>query len=250
VRWNESATRARTLLTRYGIDAEPRTIAAELSLAQQTMVAIARALQDVQDTDGAVVFLDEPTGALPSHEADALHSWLRNLVAKGHAVVLVTHDIEEALTRCDRVTVLRDGRVLHSGAAADLNRARVIELIAGRSDLDTSRRTRANPEAPTARPALRIDELRGQGIDLGDIAVAPGEIVGITGLLGSGAETVLRSLFGLVPGVSCSLLLDDERYVPTGPRAAMKAGVAYLPGDRLRDGNFVGMSVLENLGKR
>ena len=245
IRWAACHQRAQALLRRYGIDAEPSAKVDQLTLAQQAMLAIARALQDVGDGESAVVVLDEPTGALPADEAQTLHESLRRLTAFGHAVVLVTHDIDEALSRCDRVTVLRDGVRIHAGSTAELDRDGLIHLIVGRSALDGDRARRGAVAGET--PVLQVSEIIGRQLDIRGLQILPGEIVGLTGLLGAGAEEVLQSIFGLTTDVRCSMWINGKPYTPRNPRTAMSQGVAYLPSDRLRDGAFRGLSVLENL---
>jgi ribose transport system ATP-binding protein len=219
----------------------------DLSLAQGATLAIARALQDVEEGDAAVVVLDEPTGALPATEAHALHATLRDLTALGHAVVLVTHDIEEALTRCDTVTVLRDGVCIHSGPATELDRESLIHLIVGRADLAEGRAPN-HPSMARAAPALEILRLEGDGLDVRDVAIAAGEIVGLAGMPNAGADVTLQAIFGLRPGVVCDIRVSGVPTVIGSPRQAMAKGIAYLPSDRLRDCAFRGLSVTENLG--
>lgn len=241
IRWQTVRKRCHALLRRHGVEVDPRRPLASLSLAEQTMVAIVRALQDVDDDASACVILDEPTAALPVRDAEQLLGMLRGLADSGHGVVLVTHHIDEVLSTADTVTVLRDGRHIHTGSAAELDRGQIIDMIVGRtgSHVEPALRgeTAAAPERLRASVPTSSISLVGHR----------GEILGLTGLLGSGFDDVLKTLFGLSSSAAGTVSVDGEDIDCGSPSAAMRGGIAYLPADRLRDGIFAELTVLENV---
>jgi ribose transport system ATP-binding protein len=245
VRWRRVDEHSRELLRRHGVDADPRTPLGELRPAEQSIIAIARALQGIDSDEVACIVLDEPTAALPRHDAERLLRLLRSLASRGHGIVLVTHHLDEVLTASDRVTVLRDGQHIHTGPTNQLDRATLIDLIVGPAtgDLVPHRRTGSRP----GEPLLRTTDLHIGRAESISLEVHGGEIVGLAGLPASGCEDILRALFGLARPANGEMWLDHDRHAPRDPAEAMRAGVALVPGDRLHDGVFAELSVLENV---
>ena len=156
VRRRDVVEAARTQLRRIGVDHDPRRALSTLTLAEQSLVAIARALRGVDDDSSACVLLDEPTAALPAHDRQRLLDTLRHLADSGHGVILVTHHIDELLAIADRVTVLRDGHLIHTGPVAELDRPQLIELITGSRAAVEQRRPQS---VSSTRTRLRLEEL-------------------------------------------------------------------------------------------
>lgn len=243
VEWRHVRARAAAVLERFQIEADPGQPLAELGPATQTMVAIARALQD-QDADGeGVLLLDEPTASLPAPEVSLLLAALRRYAAAGQAIVYVTHRLEEVFAVADRATLLRDGRVVDTVEPAALDHDALVELMMGRT-VEQIERLRGKREGRTI--------LAAKGVAAGplaplDLDVREGEIVGIGGLIGSGRSTLLKALFGVRPLESGEIWIDgEERRIGTPPEA-MAAGLAYVPEDRQADAAFPDLSVGENL---
>ncbi|RFS87387.1 sugar ABC transporter ATP-binding protein [Actinomadura spongiicola] len=244
VPWRRLRARAETLLRRFDIAADPGARLDDLRPATQTMVAIARALQDQEGAHEGVLVLDEPTASLPAAEAGVLLDALRRYAAAGQTIIYVTHRLDEVLEVADEVTVLRDGRHVETRPKAGLTRAALSELIMGRSVAELSTGTRRQQSAPTV---LRLRELHVGPLRGLDLEVCEGEVVGIAGLLGSGRSTALRTVFGLVPPDRGTIEIDGRPLAPTGVREAMRADVAFVPEDRAREGCFADLTVLENL---
>ena len=235
---------ARALMQRHGINHDPRRPVSTLTLAERSLVAIARALRDVEDDTAACVLLDEPTAALPAHDRSGLLQTLRRLADSGHGVLLVTHHIDELLAIADQVTVLRDGNLIHDGAVSEVDRPTLIELITGsRAAVHTSRSS-ANLGGTIC---LRLDDFSAGNARSVSLTAYSGEILGLAGLPGSGCDDIAPALFGLEPMTAGSVRIDDIAYMPRNPARAMATGVAFLPADRQRDGVFEGLSVLKNL---
>ncbi|GAA3316171.1 sugar ABC transporter ATP-binding protein [Arthrobacter ramosus] len=240
IRDGVSERRARSALDRVGIDLDPRQLVNELTIAEQTMVAIARALA----VDAKVVLLDEPTANLGKHESTMLYARLRRLAKDGVAMVLITHAIDEALEHCDRITVLRNGLVAGSAPSNELSARELIGMIVG--DGTPSEGVRGNVK-PSGAVRLRATGVRTERLGPIDTDVRAGEILGITGMADSGHLTLGELLFGQLELESGSLEVDGEDFIPTTPAAAMRRGIGYVPGDRIRDGLATDLTAQENL---
>jgi ribose transport system ATP-binding protein len=244
IRWSEVNARTSALLDRFHIEAAPQTLVGALRPADRTMVAIARALQDQDESGEGVLVLDEPTASLPASEVDLLLEALRRYRAAGQTIIYVTHRLDEVLDIADRVTVLRDGVHVGTVTAAGLAEGDLIELIVGRA-LD-----RVFPDMPPVEGdevVLEARDLTGgplRGISFG---LRRGEVVGIAGLLGTGRSELLRMIFGDYPIASGQLLLEGKPVQFSSPTQAMAAGIALVPEDRAADAAFLDMSVRENL---
>jgi ribose transport system ATP-binding protein len=243
IEWRRARERAAAVLERFQIDVHPDRELGELGPATQTMVAIARALQDQDGDADGVLLLDEPTAALPAPEVTLLLDALRRYAAAGQAIVYVTHRLEEVFALADRATLLRDGRALGTVEPRQLDHDGLVELMMGRT-VEQIERLRGRPEG---RAILAVRQLAAGSLVPLDLDVAAGEIVGLGGLIGSGRSTVLRALFGARPLDSGEIRVDGEQLRTGSPPDAMAAGLAYVPEDRQGDAAFPELSVGENL---
>ena len=236
-----AASRARDALQSLGADFDPRSPAGELSIAEQQLVELARALA----RDARLIALDEPTAALSQVETARLFEQIRRLCARDIAVIFVSHRLEEVRRIADELTVLRDGRRVFSGSAAGLEDADIIRHMVGR-DVEYARLPSAAP--PVGAPWLEATAL-GSGRSFADVtlAVRRGEIVGLAGLVGAGRTEVARCLAGADPHDAGTMTLGGAPYRPASPRDAIARGVVYLPEDRKTQGLVLGMSVRENV---
>jgi ribose transport system ATP-binding protein len=235
--------RARELVARFGGTFDVDVPVSSLSPVERTIVAISRAL-DGWTTPRNVLVLDEPTAALSQAEVLRLFDAVRVLVADGAAVVLVSHRLDEVVEIADRVVVLRDGRVVARSERGAFDQTALARLIAGtgdEADMEQARR-REIGEVALAASDLRSTQLAGV-----DLEVREGEIVGVTGLLGSGIEHLGGVLVGAIPGASGRVRVGSTAMPRPTPRAAVRAGIAYSPADRRRFGAVVTMSARENL---
>ncbi|MBO9520648.1 MAG: sugar ABC transporter ATP-binding protein [Nocardioidaceae bacterium] len=232
------------VLARFDVDARPETPMSALRPATRTMVAIGRALQDVDEERSGVLILDEPTTALPRGEVEHLFAALRRCAAAGHAIVFVSHRLSEVLALCENVTVLRDGERITSRATAGLDEHDLAELVAGRRLATASHGREAVADAPSL---VAVEGLAAGPLQDVSLRVAAGEVLGIAGLLGSGRSTLLRTLFGDVAPAAGTVRLDGVPVAFRSPRQAVRAGIAYVPEDRGGDALFGSMSLDENL---
>jgi ribose transport system ATP-binding protein len=233
---------ARRLLHRYGIDVDPATLVRDLNPAQQTMVAVARAVKSVTEQTSVLV-LDEVTAALPDTQSSLIFDLIRRIRDSGGTTVYVTHRIEEIFAVADRVTVLRDGRRIATVDVADVDRDTVVEMIVGRplTQLYPVTVTHRGDVALTARGITGAD-LRGVDLDL-----HRGEIVGVAGLSGSGRDELPHLLFGARSWRSGSVDLNGRHFGSLTPKVAIDNGLALIPADRDAAAAFAGMSVRENV---
>jgi ribose transport system ATP-binding protein len=243
IRWRTVRARARTVLARFGIDADPGQRLGTLGPAEQTMVEIARALQDQEGESDDILVLDEPTASLPAPEVKVLLDALRRYAADGQTIIYVTHRLEEVLDVADRVTVLRDGDHIATVPCEGLTHDALVELIVGRSVDSVFPEPRADRDREVA---LEVRGLRGGPVSGVDLTVRSGEIVGLAGLVGSGRSSLLRMVFGDLRPEAGEILLDGTPIAPRTPLQAMKAGIAYVPETR-SDAAFADMTLAENL---
>ena len=233
--------RTAEVLARVGCTARPTTRVADLPLAQRQLVQIARALLH----DRKVVILDEPTATLANDEVDALLGIVRSLRDQGVAVLYISHRLDEVEALADRVTVLRDGRMIGTWDAAELNQRRMAELMVGRelSDLYPPKRPRA-----TAEPVLRVTELSvDHGRVEGSFDVRPGEVLGIGGMIGAGRTELIEGLLGLRPSRAGSVVLNGRTIDRRDVGAMMAAGLVYLTEDRKGKGLLLNEGLGPNL---
>jgi ribose transport system ATP-binding protein len=245
VRWSRLHRRAAELIERFEIDAAPRTPLRSLSQSNRTLVAIARALQGGSHEDSLLI-LDEPTSSLPAHEVDQLHAHLRRFAAAGQAIVYVTHRLDEVLSLTDRVTALRDGRVVGNADTKTLSEDDLVRMIVG-ADIESLLEHDAPRRRPEEKPVLELRKLSTGPLRDIDLDVRRGEIVGIAGLLGSGRSSVLRTVFGAAAPASGSVLVGGKEVAFSHVRQAIEAGVAYVPENRADDAAFPDLPVYANI---
>ncbi|MEU6731579.1 sugar ABC transporter ATP-binding protein [Nonomuraea wenchangensis] len=246
---DRKAQRERTLavLRTLEEDLDPDTPVADLRLGQQQIVEIARAL--LQDT--RVLIMDEPTSALTAPEVEVLFKVIRDLTARGVAVIYISHHLDEALDIADDVVVLRDGTLVATAEAAEVDLRWIVEQMVGR-DQDTLFPDR---DAQAGQPVLDLRDLvvadpanpDRLAIDGVSLTLRAGEIVGVYGLMGSGRTELLEALAGRVPPASGEIVLAGEPLTRTGIRDRIQRGLVLVPEDRQRDGLVQTMTVGENL---
>ncbi|MFZ9398032.1 MAG: sugar ABC transporter ATP-binding protein [Ilumatobacteraceae bacterium] len=228
MRWRTEAKRAQELLLRFGLAPDVRQPVGALSAAERAAIAIVRALQDWDDSTKGLLILDEPTASLNRGEVDALFREVRRVASMGVAVLFVSHALDEVLDLADRITVLRDGKVVASGVeSSSMNATSLVELIVGRAATDLYPTKRRVP----SRELLEAEMIFGITLRGLTFKLYEGEILGFAGLVGSGREEVAGSLFGATPRFAGKVLLRKKKVFAT-PRDAIRAGLALVPADR------------------
>ncbi|GAA3436122.1 sugar ABC transporter ATP-binding protein [Kutzneria kofuensis] len=236
---------ARELLSELGISVDPRRQLRTLGLGVQQMIAVARSVR----ARAKVVIMDEPSSSLEPREVETLFDVIRRLHERNVAVLYVSHRLEELYQICDTVTVLRDGRVVHSGPLADIGRLELVATMLGRTLSDEGERTVFAGEHDSAeRTVLRGKGLRRRTVlDGVDLTVHPGEIVGLGGLLGSGRTETMKALVGLQPLDEGEIEVAGKRIRAGSTPAAIRAGLVLVPEDRKAEGIIPNLSVRENI---
>ncbi len=224
-----------------GEDIAPGAKVGHLPIAQRQLVEIAKAL-----AHGArIIAFDEPTSSLSAREVARLFAVIRDLRARGHVILYVTHRMDEVFAVCDAVTVLRDGRHIRTfESLAGLTVDEIIRPMVGRDLRNVFNYT----PRPVGGPALAVEGLMGRGLSSpASLTVAQGEMVGLFGLVGAGRSELLRLIYGAVPRAGGSLRLAGQPAAVAGPREAIGAGLVFCPEDRKRDGLIPIRSVAENI---
>ncbi|MGE3291427.1 MAG: sugar ABC transporter ATP-binding protein [Geminicoccaceae bacterium] len=234
--------RARELLAAIDLDVAPGTPLARLSQGERQLVEIAKAL----GADARIVIFDEPTTSLTARETERLFAQIGRLRERGIGVIYISHILGDVMRLCDHVTVLRDGHVVGNAPKAEMTIDRLITLMVGRT-IDQI----YPPREPAARPGTPVLEVRGlnQPGVVRDISltVQPGEVVGVSGLMGSGRSEMARILFGLDPFASGTIAMDGTPLESPTPQLAMDRGMAFLTEDRRAEGLMMGASIADNI---
>ena len=239
--WPARRAHAREALARVGADIDVDREAASLSLPEQQLVEMARALS----VRARLLILDEPTASLTPREVDRLFDLLKELRAAGVAIVYISHRLEELPRLADRVTVLRDGRTVATETMAEVDAAALIKLMVGRDVASVFPKR----QVAIGVPVLEVEGLSSREAGISDISltVRRGEIVGLAGLVGAGRTELARVLFGLAPRDTGSVRVAGRDVRPRSPEEAITSGIAYLPEDRRRHGVVLDLPVSSNL---
>lgn len=237
--------RFRELAEWMGVNVDPSVTAGTLSLANQQLLEIMRALQ----ADHDVLIMDEPTAPLGAVERARLYDLIRRLKGKNVSIIFISHDLDEVLHLCDRVSVMRDGQLITTRPSADWTKDTLVRTMLGDVQILPGRKRESGDRTYEVTDLLRVDALHLPGRVSGiSFALRTGEILGIAGLVGSGRSEVLRSLAGLEPLARGVMEIDGrERPWPRSVREAIRAGVALAPEDRKRQGLVLSRSALANL---
>lgn len=248
LRWREMRTQGQALIAELGqgaglhLDAPVR----ELSIGQRQLVEILKALA----LDSRIIIFDEPTAPLSPHESERLFEIMRRLVARGRGLIFVSHRMEEIFTVADRVTVLREGKLVKAGLPTKgLRQGELVQMMVGRELKDIYDRAEARPgPAAGSRPILRVRNLCSPPLAR-DVSfeVHAGEILGLAGLVGAGRSETLETIFGLRRAKSGLVELEGRPFVARTPRDAIRAGIGLIPEDRRGQGIVPDFSVRENL---
>jgi rhamnose transport system ATP-binding protein len=240
VPWAAITRDANRLMNLLGIRIDVQRPMRGLSIADQQMVEIARALA----SDSRLIIMDEPTAPLTPKEVETLFGIARRLRDEGRTIVFITHRLEEVRALCDRVTIFRDGNKIATEEIGKLSDADIIRLMIGRPLKEYMHKTRA----AIGEVALKVEGLTLPGV-FSDISfeVRKGEIVGLGGLVGAGRTDVARALFGVAAATSGTVTINGKAETITEPSQAIALGLAFVPEDRAVAGIFRTLSVEQNI---
>ncbi|MEZ6132362.1 MAG: sugar ABC transporter ATP-binding protein [Planctomycetaceae bacterium] len=238
---SDERRRAADLFSRLGVEVPLNVPCRQLSVAQQQLVEIAKALsQDVR-----ILVMDEPSAALLPQEVKKLFAIIRELQSQGIGIIYISHRLDEIFEIADTITVLRDGQYVGHAAAAEMTRQQMIEMMVGRSIENEF----PKQSAKIGDVRLRVRGLtRGVAVQNVSFELHSGEVLGLTGLVGAGRTELVRLIFGADRPDSGEILLDGKRLNIRSPRDAIRAGICLLTEDRKSQGLVLGLSVRENFG--
>ncbi|MGB3413849.1 MAG: sugar ABC transporter ATP-binding protein [Microbacteriaceae bacterium] len=232
---------AEKIIHDLGLDLDLDSYVEELTVAEKQLTAICRALVN----DARVIFMDEPTTALTHTEVERLFELVERLRGQGVSIVFVSHKLDEALGISQEVTVLRSGKLVIDGPASDFDYHSLSTYMTGK---DISNTRKLNPVDEQAAPILEVEKLsRDETFEDINFALYPGEVLGITGLLGSGRSEIAESLFGVSPAHSGTITVNGVQHKIKNIDAAIRAGIGYVPEDRLTQGLFLDQPIADNI---
>jgi len=236
----EMRRQASELFDRLGVPIDPSRVAEGLSIADQQIIEIAKAIS----MDAKVLIMDEPTAALSGVEVDRLFAVARGLRDKGAGILFISHRFDEVFALCERITVMRDGRYIATHRIADVTVAQIVREMVGR-DLGA---LFPKTVAEVGPPVLTVAGLSRAGV-FRDISfeVRAGEIVALAGLVGAGRTEVARAIFGIDPYDSGTITVAGKTLKPRDPQAAIAAGLGFVPEDRRKQGLVMNLSVARNV---
>ncbi len=234
---------ARVLLARYGLSLDPASELGTHSVAVQQIVAIARAVE----LSGKVLILDEPTASLDRNEVERLFDVVRDLKRQGLAIIFITHFLDQVFAISDRLTVLRNGKLIETRPLEAMSRTDVVRLMLGK-DIAFSGATDLEPEATTGEVLLDFKGFgRKKSVQPFDLTIHKGEVVGVAGLLGSGRTEMARIMFGADPADQGSVAINGQPAAIRKTTDAIRHGFGFTPEDRKAEGILGDLSVRENI---
>lgn len=248
IRWRNERATVSELLARFGIELNPELPVSRLSAAQRSILGVIRAFQDVEGDNsldkGGLIILDEPTAALPEAEKEILFGAIKLVASHGVGVLLVTHHLEEPLQYANRVSVLRDGKLIVTDDVAAYDYDSLAELVVGQS---VDKVTNASGgKVRSDQSYLKVDGLTSENLDGVSFEAFSGEIIGLTGLMGAGHEEVPFLLYGATTPKRGEIVVNGRKFRPD-PVNSRREGISLVSGDRLRAGGVLSASIGENV---
>jgi ribose transport system ATP-binding protein len=238
--WSALYKHAQQLLDRLNVEVDARAEVQGLSIAQQQMVEVAKALSLNAD----LIAMDEPTSALTERETEVLFEVMRSLKAQGVSLIFISHRLEEVFQIADRVTVLRDGQFIGTTPIDELDEDRVVRMMVGRELGEMYPRAEGQRQEVVLEAVNLNDGRELHGVDL---KLHQGEIVGVAGLVGAGRTALAETLFGIRPATAGEVRVDGRPVKLNSPSEAIRAGMGLVPEDRKLQGLFMNMAVRENV---
>ncbi len=228
------------ILKQVNLNVSPKTIAGELSVAQQQMVEIGRALT----RNAKIIIMDEPTSSLSDKESEVLFTLIKTLTSRGVAVVYISHKLDEVMSISNRITIIRDGENITTVNTCDTTREQLISYMIGRSLENMYNKKKSE----IGEVVLEVNNLTSPGV-FKDISfdVKAGEVLGFFGLVGAGRSEIMRALFGVDKFESGQISINGQKVSITNPRKAIAAGLGFVPEDRKLEGLALKLSILTNM---
>ena len=232
--------KAQEVMDRMGVKIPVDAVMSDLSVGQQQMVEICKALM----VDAKVIIMDEPTAALTQSETEALFEVMNGLRKKGVSIVYISHRMEEIFELCDRITILRDGSYIGTEYIKDITMDDVVQMMIGREIGERFPKR----DCPIGEEVLRVEGLTHEKLfrDV-NFSVRAGEVLGVSGLMGAGRTEIMQAIFGNLPVVSGKLFIEGKEVSIKNPREAIAAGIGFITEDRKTEGLLLEKSIAENI---
>ena len=241
--WKKMREGAEKALARLHLHIDVNLEVSSYSIAIQQMISIARAL----DVDAKVLILDEPTSSLDEGEVASLFEVMRDLRSRGMAIVFITHFLDQVYEVCDRITVLRNSQLVGVFNAAELSKVDLVTHMIGKELDDEVKRPHRSADSDAPDVCMELRNVDAPGLDVVNLKINKGEVLGFAGLLGSGRTEVAQILFGINRLLSGEVVVEGEKVHINNPRKAIDKGIAFCPEDRRREGIIADLSVRENI---
>lgn len=239
---NQKAMRqkAKETLDKLGVNISPSKVMSDLSVGQQQMIEICKALM----VDAKVIIMDEPTAALTQSETKVLFEVIHSLREKGVSIVYISHRMEEIFELCDRITVLRDGSYIGTRNICDINMNDIVKMMIGREIGERYPKR----EVKIGKEVLKVSGLTKKGVfeDI-NFSVKEGEVLGVSGLMGAGRTEIMQAIFGNLPYESGEIEIGGQKVVIKSPQAAIKNGIGFITEDRKTEGLLLEESIQTNV---
>ena len=232
--------KAQEIMDRMGVNIPVTAQMSDLSVGQQQMVEICKALM----VDAKVLIMDEPTAALTQSETEVLFEVIKSLRAKGVSIVYISHRMEEIFELCDRITVLRDGTYIDTKYIKDINMDDIVQMMIGR----TIGERFPKRDVQIGKEVIRVEGLTsGKLFKKVNFSVKAGEVLGVSGLMGAGRTEIMQAIFGNIPVESGKIYIDGKEVTIKNPRQAIAAGIGFITEDRKTEGLLLEKSIAENI---
>ncbi len=242
INWKRIKSIAKNALDNVGVQIDLDELVEDLSVANKQLVAIARSLLN----NAKLIIMDEPTTALTKKEVKTLFKIIKDLQSRGISILFVSHKLDEVFEIAERFTIIRNGKNVVTGIASELTHEKFVYYMTGRELNETFYSIK---ETKTREPLLEVKSISLQEhFDDISFKLFPGEILGITGLLGSGRTELALSLFGVLEINSGDIYIDNKKINLNSIKKAINSGIGYIPEDRLTEGLFLNQSILRNFG--
>ena len=232
--------KAQEVMDRMGVKIPVNAVMSDLSVGQQQMVEICKALM----VDAKVIIMDEPTAALTQSETEALFEVMNSLRKKGVSIVYISHRMEEIFELCDRITILRDGQYIGTRNICDITMDDVVQMMIGREIGERFPKR----ESTIGEEVFRVEGLTHEKLfrDV-NFSVRAGEVLGVSGLMGAGRTEIMQAIFGNLPVVSGKIFIEGKEVSIKNPRQAIAAGIGFITEDRKTEGLLLEKSIAENI---
>lgn len=237
--WKKLHSDAQILLNKLDVNCSSKELLGTLSIGQQQMVEIAKALS----LNAKIIIMDEPTDALTDKETESLFKVINELKSEGKSIVYISHRLKEIFEMCDYITVIRDGRYVGQENVSDVNEDKMIEMMVGRKLTDQFPKL----EVEKKDVILEVKNLKNQYVHDVSFSVKGGEILGISGLMGAGRTELAKTIYGYYKKQSGQIYIKGNKVENKSPKDGLKNGIAYVSEDRKGDGLILGLSVKENM---